>query len=780
MPRPKSEVESQVESVAESEFEFESESEIEAMKLFFLKMAVFWRRLRGGASHRHDRFAQDARRVQALMSRADPQAPWHERANWMIDVVEWVRHQPKVSLRDEEAWRGIKHARLTFLLTWLDGQKEIRRTVQMTLQRTLREASGPELFSATGLPYESAFFSELTERIATRLLPRHLSPSDLSALFTAMFPASSDAQWILELDQEVLTRVWKLAADDGISHLYRQQIDESLVYLCTVIIAEGISPAFRQRLEPKMPLQATPFMVLRRELETYLRGAPDDEGALRSLRMLIAVCQAQTDRIYAHLDEYGVSVSLVYRVERMRAQLLRMTYLIDLRTTGIGPARASHNALGASRTGRSGGRVQLLLADLIDAHHNRSSVQALVRRSFSLLARKMVERNGAHGEHYIARDRSAYRAMLKAAYRGGAVTAVTVLVKTLTGSVGSPYFFQGLFASLNYATSFLLISAIGGVLATKQPAVTAPALAARMGELDTVEGLHKLMAEIAMLLRSQAAAIFGNVAAVIPVMLAISFLFAWLHGAPPMDPAKARATIASLSVIGVTPLFAALTGVLLWLASLVAGFTDNWFALRKLREALAHQRQLVRVLGVGRTERLAAWLEHNVSTISGNVSLGLLLGMTPVLADFFGLPIDVRHVTLATGSLTAAVAGLDWHVMGTPAFWLAVAGVVLTALLNVGVAFACALGLALRARDVPKRTRRLVFRVVLRRFMVSPFGFLFPSSGIDAEAAGDDDGRAVDNKTGNAAHPDTIDPEAEAFGPAANDETLTHPERDRK
>ena len=689
---------------------------------------MFWRRLRGGGSRaRHDRQdhdGQDGRRVQALMSRADPQAPWHERANWMIDVAEWVRHQPKVSLRDEQAWLGIKHARLAFLLTWLDGNREVRRTVQITLQRTLREASGPDLFSATGLPYEAAFFSELSERIATSLLPRHLSPSDLPTLFTAMFPKSSDAQWMLELNQDILTRLWKLAADDGISHLYRQQIDEALMYLCTAIIAEGISPAFRQRLEPKMPLQATPFMVLRRELESYLRGSPDNEGALRSLRMLIAVCQAQTDRIYAHLDEYGVSVSLVYRVERMRAQLLRMTYLIDLRIAGT------------ASTG--GGRVQMLLADLIDAHHNRASVRALVRRSFALLARKMVERNGAHGEHYIARDRAAYRAMLKAACLGGVITAGTVLIKTWSGGLGMPYFFQGMFASLNFAASFLLISAIGGVLATKQPAVTAPALAARMGELDTVEGLHKLMAEVAMLLRSQAAAIFGNVTAVIPTMLAISFLFIWLRGAAPLDPDKARATIASLSIVGPTPLFAALTGVLLWLASLAAGFADNWFALRKLSEALRHQRRLVRILGAIRAERLAHWLEHHISTIAGNVALGLLLGMTPMLADFFGLPLDVRHVTLATGSLTAAAAGLGWQVLTMPPFWLAVAGVASTALLNVGIAFACALGLALRAKEVPRRTRRLVFRLVLRRFMLSPWSFLLPPAKAGPDPIEDD------------------------------------------
>ena len=37
-----------------------------------------------------------------------------------------------------------------------------------------------------------------------------------------------------------------------------------------------------------------------------------------------------------------------------------------------------------------------------------------------------------------------------------------------------------------------------------------------------------------------------------------------------------------------------------------------------------------------------------------------MLGIVPVVAAFFGLPLDVRHVTLSTGQLAAAVgaAGL--------------------------------------------------------------------------------------------------------------------------
>lgn len=683
------------------------------MKRSLLRALVVWRRFRRGSLRRHEQQLHDDSQAAALLSRANPFASWNERANWMLDLAEWLRRDPGALLLDDGARRRIRCQRLRSLLDWLDAHRDVRKLVQATLQKTLREAAGPELFCATGLPREPAFVGELVERVIKFLLPRPLPTHDLSALFTAMFPDPADAGWLLDLDRASLARLGRLCIDESIAHAYLKQIDEALIYLMTQVIAVGVGPEFRQRAGGSLPLQATPFMALRRETEKYLLSGVSDDAALRSVRMLIAVCQAQIDRVYEHLDEYGVSVSLVYRIERMRAQLQRMGRLIDLRASVLSDAQPA-------------GQVQALLGDLISAHHHRSSVRELVRRSFSLLARKMVERNAGHGEHYIARNRVEYRAILRAAGIGGAVTAFTVLGK-LAILAGAVHFLEGLLATLLYAASFLLITGLGGVLATKQPAVTAPALAARMGNLNSREGLRELLAEITFLLRSQAAAVFGNVMTVIPIMLVIAFvLFSVTHGSL-MTPTKAHATLQSLSLAGVTPLFAAFTGVLLWLSSLAAGFADNWFALRRLRPTIAHHRRVVHALGTARAERLAHWIEGHVAGVAGNLALAMLLGMGPVLLQFFGVPLDVRHVTLATGALTAALASIGWEALTTREFWLAGGGILAIGLLNVAVAFACALLLALRARDVPARTRRVVFRAVLRRFAASPLSFLFPA-----------------------------------------------------
>ncbi len=686
------------------------------MRISLLRLYVIVRRFHRSSARgaqndgRHE--AQLESQVAALLRRADPMAGWNERVTWMIDLAHWLREEPK-AFRVGAGPRVVHHQRTNYLLKWLECRAEAMQRVQSTVQVTLHEALGPDIFCATGLPRQAAFFNELSEHIFTWMLPTPTPTMDLSQLFTAMFPAPADADWLNSLDPPTLARLWRIIGDENIVRLYTAQIDEALQYLVMMVAAVGVGPDFRQRLKPLRSLKTTPFMELRDALDIHLELSPTDCASLSRVRRLIAVCRAQTDRIYDDLDEHGVSVGLVYHVERMRAQLTRMARLIDLRAAAYISQGATH--------------IQELLADLIRAHHERASVRGLVRRNFALLARKMVERNASHGEHYIARDRKEYRAMLRAAMIGGGVTALAALGKSALTGLGMAKFFEGLFISVNFALSFLLISALGGVLATKQPAVTAPALAAKMGALDTVDGLRVLMQEIACLLRSQAAAVFGNLVAVIPAMLACAAGIWLLSGHTMMTPVKAQATIASLSVIGVTPLFAAFTGVLLWIASLAAGFADNWFALRRLRIALAHQRRLVFALGAARAARWAQKLEDQIGMIVGNLALAILLGMTPVVAGFFGLALDTRHVTLSTASLTGALSSLGWQAFATPAVWLAIAGIVFIGLLNVGVAFSCALGLAMRARAVPRRVRRIVFRQVLKRFSASPASFLLAS-----------------------------------------------------
>lgn len=679
------------------------------MKFYMLRAWARCRRLLG-RTQRGGPDPRELRQVEQLMRRAAPFASWIERAHWLVEVARWLRTEAPVW---SERTSGLvcAHRRTKLLLDWLQQNKEVRRLVQATIQKTLREAGGPELFCGAGLSPAASILGEMTRRIGRLILPGTLVPGDLSALLLAMFPEEKDERWLRSLDPLLRRRLWKLIADEGIGHGLQQQIDEALHFLVNAVVATGISPEMRQRLGPLLPLRATPFMALRRELEKYLALPSMDEGAMRSVRMLLAVCQAQTDKVYEHLDEYGVSVALVIEIEQLRARLVRMGRLIELRAT-----------LGQDGAGNA---IQYFLADRVRDHH-RWTVGSMIGRSFSLLSRKVVERHSGPQEHHIALDRQQYREVLRAGCVGGSMLALAVMGMLVIKTAAMAGFFELVAYSTLFALTLLSIGLLGGALAGQQSPVVAPILAARMGLLDTIEGLRGLLKDSAALLRAQAAATMGNLVIAVPVIVVIAVAVRAWSGVSLLPHDAVVQTVQSLSLFGPTPVLAILTGLMFWFASLAAGLAGNWFVLHRLRDGVAHHPGLRMLFGPARALRLAGWFASHVSAIAGGLSLALLLGLLPALGGFFGLPLDIRHGVLSAGILAVAAssAGADlWQEAST---WLAVAGVVASGLINVATAFLCSLGLALHARGIKGRVRKMVLRSLWRRLRAAPLAFFLP------------------------------------------------------
>jgi site-specific recombinase len=62
----------------------------------------------------------------------------------------------------------------------------------------------------------------------------------------------------------------------------------------------------------------------------------------------------------------------------------------------------------------------------------------------------------------------------------------------------------------------------------------------------------------------------------------------------------------------------------------------------------------------------------------------------------------------------------------TAPFWLGIAGLVLIGALNVGVSFALALRLAMKAVDISPSDRAHVYRAIRQRLFSRPLEFLWP------------------------------------------------------
>jgi site-specific recombinase len=263
-------------------------------------------------------------------------------------------------------------------------------------------------------------------------------------------------------------------------------------------------------------------------------------------------------------------------------------------------------------------------------------------------------------------------------------------------------------------------------VATKQPAMTAPAMAEKLGDVANDEAVEGFVDEVANLIRSQAAGIFGNLAAVIPVVLAVQGLWQLAFPTPLISVADAKHVLQANTLLGPTAFFAAFTGVLLFTSSLIAGWAENWFVWHRLDSAIAWNPRFVARLGSARAQRWGAYWRANISGFTSNISLGLMLGLVPAVAVFFGLPIEVRHVTLATGQLAAAVGTLGWGTLATPGFWWCVAGIAVIGPLNLGVSFLLAFRVALRSRGIRLADRSRIYRAIRRRLWTEPSSFILP------------------------------------------------------
>ena len=171
--------------------------------------------------------------------------------------------------------------------------------------------------------------------------------------------------------------------------------------------------------------------------------------------------------------------------------------------------------------------------------------------------------------------------------------------------------------------------------------------------------------------------------------------------------------------------------MLLFASSIIAGWVENWFVLNRLDSAMRFNPRFTRVLGATRADRWASFMRRNISGLASNISLGFMLGLVPAFATFFGLGLDVRHVTLSTGQIAAAAASVGLDIFHQSAFWWALASIVFIAVLNLGVSFYLAFQLALRAHNVSGVDRQRIGLAIDARLRHRPASFFWPT----AEAA---------------------------------------------
>jgi site-specific recombinase len=583
------------------------------------------------------------------------------------------------------------------------------------------------LYADTGVLEPLSFARTLRSRLGARLLPHVADPGLLRDLFAALFAADADiarvhavpaatwAEWIaLVLESPAFAEGAAQAA---------RECDAAMAMLAARVAGLCVDPdrvRYDHAVRGAQAANEAEALALPAAVCEWVAGAA--AGSPKELLRRLAAAEDAVATLRSAAPTHGTSMALTHALHAAQQALGRLRALVLVRA--------------ATDAGDRAARVAALFLALVAAQRTEQSLRQVFAHVADDIAHQVTEHASAAGEHYVTDDRPQWWGMLRAAAGAGVVVGAMALLKVCITRAHLAPLWETLGICLNYGLGFVLIHLLHFTVATKQPAMTATLLAARLGEEEaTPAGAARLADLVVRTVRTQVVAIVGNVVLAVPTAVALWLAWHAAAGASPVPDAKAAHMLAELHPWASWALLhAAVAGVCLFLAGVISGYYDNLCVFGRIGERLAVHPLARRLLTPARAARLGGYVEHNLGALLGNLAFGFMLGGVGFLGFLTGLPIDIRHVAFASANCAYALMTLQGSA-SAPAAWFAVAGVVLVGTVNVAVSYGLAFATAFRARRVRYDRAGLVIRLVLRRLVRRPHDFVWPPRVKEADRA---------------------------------------------
>ncbi|WP_052185230.1 site-specific recombinase [Methylotenera versatilis] len=573
------------------------------------------------------------------------------------------------------------------------------------------------IFADSGIQPSSGFFSELNRRVSHRVLPEAIDKRYLKDIFALIFTQANDEQWVLALPDEIwLQLIDVLHFEDAepviVEAIYHELLKASQI-LSYRLSSSGLEPELVKNHED-LEKHTSPFIIQNEEITAVVNAENATETDVSHVLIMLDQCRQVITKTRKNSSQNGTSIRLTFLLQRMTQQLDRLETIFSII---VGIKNKTTVKIEALR----------LFKDLVYAECHKNDIRQHLRENVELLALRVTENASRAGEHYITTTRSEYFKLMRSAAGAGFIIAIMAVLKILIGKQHFAPLTEAILFSLNYGLGFVLIHTLHFTVATKQPAMTAAAIAGSIGSSDgKTKDLDKLVKTISQTMSSQTIAILGNVMVVLPLSILISWLIFQFTGHYFVDVEKARQLLTDNdpSKSGAV-LYAGVAGVCLFLSGLIAGYHDNLAIYNKIPQRLAALKWLQKLLGPARLNRFANYIENNLGALAGNFYFGCLLGGMSGLGVLLGLPIDIRHVTFASAFVGFSAFTLDFN-FTLNMFLMAGLGIYLIATTNLAVSFGLALYVAMKSRKVNFAQWRLLFVKVLSRLNQHPEEFLLP------------------------------------------------------
>ena len=648
--------------------------------------------------------------------------------NTLIELINRVRPQ---NVNNTEEIRQNLQALIQALLITPSAAIDL----QCYLLRLINHYKQTSLYADSGILSLDGFWNQLGQRLGAHILPLLRDETDLRDLIGKIFHQSSDQQWLESIDDELWRQIFKLLNNGYGFATEKTAIKNELLKAITVlsyrISGIGLYPEFINA-QPELSEYESPFLVQNREIIEFIEAYKKQHRSIGDIAVFIPSdadqalvileqCRDVVLKIRRATKRIGVSLSLTYLLALLEQCLERVEILLNLL---VEDDDLLYDSIGE------------LLTDVVHAHYTETSVRELMRTNSELIALQVTENASKTGEHYVSTDKKSFFGMYKAAAGAGVIIAIMATLKILTARLVLAPFLHAFLYSMNYSLGFMLIHVLHFTVATKQPAMTAAALASTVqrSKGSKTAQIAELAALIISIIRTQFIAILGNISIAIPTAALITWLWQIGLQEPLLTHAKATTLLHSLNPFTSLAIpHAAIAGVCLFLSGLLAGYFDNMAIYRKVGPRLKAHPFLKKQLGQAKLDTFSKYIERNLGALAGNFIFGIMLGSMGTIGFILGLPLDIRHIAFASANFIQGLMSIN----GTPEIGLIIVsflGVLLIGLTNLFVSFTLTIIVALRARQVRFEQWKPLAKLVFTHFTTRPIDFFWPpAQSIDIE-----------------------------------------------
>lgn len=635
----------------------------------------------------------------------------------LADLVQYVRPRGKQIYEED-------NQEFEELILRLKSNEKHREGLKNYIHRILKGKTLRRSITEPGIISRGSFFAELWKRLSYKILPYQPEENTVDFILTNVFYRKTDGIWIKKLAKDQVIDLFDLLEFQPLKDSIND--DESafkdVLYSCDVLLQRVVGLSIEDDILDRTPEYAnfeSPFLALEKELRAFINRELESRETLRPdnieykhLLVLIEQCDAFVEKALKNSGKYGITLKINQSLLIIRQQLERVKKVLSYL-----PVAEDENP-----------KVKTVefVRELINFNCGKNRVRNFIAESTRLLAFEVTQHTGKSGEHYITTSKDEYRQMFKSAAGGGVVVGIMCLIKTYLGMADVSLFGKGFLYSMNYALGFIAIYLLHFTLATKQPAMTAAALAlalkSRAKEKVKYEQFSNLFAR---LFRSQFIAFAGNVILAFPIALILVAGIDLVFGVNSAEH-KAEKLIKEIDILATPAIFhASIAGVFLFLSGLIAGQAANRSIHHKFPTRIKNHPALKLAFGRKAADKMGKLYEKHIGGLAGNFWFGVFMGSTASVGMFLGLPLDIRHITFASGNLALGLYGAGFSINIFYVFWLFV-GIGVIGLANFIVSFALSLILAMKSRGVKLTELTKISKAIFIRFKENHKDFFVP------------------------------------------------------